>query len=341
MPSSRSSSRLPAEPSHKPSPQRSRFKTISAKLFHSSSAHAHQSPSPPRQHVIPSEPMPYHPPRSDVPLPSDSPPRVFIRDGLPDDPLHSTPSGISGLPVKEHRPWNEMSILASAIQLPDSAQPTISTFIPNQPLPKQVAESKLPRSVSNSSSISNAYRRGRSGSRSSVTKPENVTGQRRMSRCLSFDNILPLFTASSPRKERVNHSEEPLLNDPRWSTIRSTEISDRTTSLADTDIPKANRMALPPIRTMRSKFVLGGPKDKSGLLAIVKADLAARQALKEKEGMKKKEEEFQAVSLGSAAGRGLSGAIKSLGEEKKENGIRWWELGQIGELSPVSSDDLS
>ncbi len=60
--------------------------------------------------------MPYDPPKNDTSLPGGSPFRVFIRDGLPGDPLHqSLSSEIAGLPSK----WKEMPTLASAIHIVD------------------------------------------------------------------------------------------------------------------------------------------------------------------------------------------------------------------------------
>lgn len=327
MPSSRFSYRPVADPPIRSSPNKSRLKTFSAFLFSST---AHQSPSPPRHHAVPSAPMPYHPPTADIPISSGSPLRVIIREGLPEDPLHQSPGGdIAGLPSK----WKDMPTLASAIHIADVNGPTNSFhFGPTQPLPKTAEESKLPRSASNSSSIFKTYGRGRSASRSFTSKIE--VGQRRMSRRLSFDNILPLFNPSSRRKDRVVSLDEPPLADRRWSATQSTEVPVRISSLADVPPIKANRMALPAIRTLRSRFAVGGAEDKGGLRAIAKADLAARQVTRDKEGKGKEAgtiNSFQSASLGSAAGGGLGGALRRMGEDEREGILAKWHLGQLSE----------
>ncbi len=189
------SNRPLANPPNRPPPQRSRLKTLSAFLFSSS---AHASPSPPRHHAIPSAPMPYNPPKGEFSLPTGSPFRVFVQDGMPGDPLHQSPAGIAGLPMKgEGQEWKEMPTLASAIQLPDgTGPPTSLTFGPSQPLPKQGAEPKLPRSTSNSSSVFQTYRLGSSNSRSSVTNSESA--RRRMSCRLSSSTASVACSAVPP-----------------------------------------------------------------------------------------------------------------------------------------------
>ena len=328
MPSSRFSTRPTASsnPDNRSSPQKSRFKTFSAFLFSSSAAH--QSPSPPHHHVIPSAPMPYRPPPNYFSLSNATTLRVLVRDGLPNGPLHQMVQNIDfpGLPMK----YNEMPSLASAINIADNArQPFSSTSETSQgALSMKTSDTKLPRSASNSSSLK-TFRRGRSDSRSSIIKVDGL--QRRMSRRLSFDNILPLFNSSTRKKDRTVSAEQPLLGDQRYSTSQSTDRPAWMSSLAETSAPRVKRMALPPTRTLRSRFAVGVAKDTSGLLSIAKADLAARQATREKEFSRYAAEPsktFQAASLGSAAGRGMAGALKKMAERKRgEDSLELHRLG--------------
>jgi len=107
-------------------------------------------------------------------------------------------------------------------------------------------------------------------------------------------------------------------------------------------------MVLPPMRILRSKFAVGNSKDKGGLLAIAKAGLAARHATREKDRSKAEHKGsvkgFQAMSLGSASGKGLGGALRRMGEESKEEAVEKWQYQQLGEfrlMGPNASDPPS
>ncbi|ORY34636.1 hypothetical protein BCR39DRAFT_556152 [Naematelia encephala] len=274
-----------------PSRSRSRIKTISTFLsnqFASGSATASPSSTQPGPPPQPSEPMPYHPPKAEILLPGSgaSPFRVFISDGLPST-LSSIPDhgmgGISGLPGShrglaallgeaEQPQWRELPTLASAIHL-SHEPPTSTTFGPTQPLPMPIVKqsgqgSAIPRSSSNSSNVSklsiNKKAMKRTASRESVNQKSSLP--RRMSRRLSFDSVRIFSSTSSKRNSQRGVSEESLSPEKVSPMVH-----------------KPNPLAMPNVgmRTWRSKFVVGN--NKGGLLAAAKADLAARQAAKEKE----------------------------------------------------------
>ena len=117
--------------------------------------------------------------------------------------------------------------------------------------------------------------------------------------------------------------------DRRTSVVGPSDIPNRTSSIVEA--PKANRMALPPIRTLRSKFAVGRAKDKRGLLAVAKADLAARHAAKE--SLNSKDEGLHSASLGNMGERGMAGPVRRLGEEKRELLSRRRDYSQLGESS--------
>jgi len=138
---------------------------------------------------------------------------------------------------------------------------------------------------------------------------------------LSLDNIIPLITGASRKKDKPEQAlEEPLLG--RWSMVdpadgeaepeRNSTSTAPAPSIHSNPTTNHNNMALPSIRTLRSKFAVGAVT-KGGMLASAKADLAARHAAKEKA----KEDEIQRKKLFEEALKARGGRGAPV-EEKKE-----------------------
>ncbi|KAK4685963.1 hypothetical protein P7C73_g4166, partial [Tremellales sp. Uapishka_1] len=290
----------------KPSTMKSFSNFMQSSFNNSTTAAAPASErSPPPIHVrtsqvIPSHSAPYRPssametytPMQDL---SETPLGVYIHDdGLPQTAQYDAdPLGalsISGLPSQKQLPT-----LASAIHI----QSTNPSPAPPQPEPTTT--------------------RKRSDSKS----------RRPMSRRLSFDNILPLFSGSIRKKEK--EPQDPI----RWASP-----PDKSTSSIHSDQPaRPATMVLPSIRTLRSKFVVGGTIGRGNMMANAKAEVAARQREK-KAGEQVKHvipripaplppksgdrRGFQGGSLGRAMGRSLRTA--SIGQQPEA--VTKWNLDQ-------------
>lgn len=207
---------------------------------------------------------------------------------------------------------------------------------------------RLPRSVSSTSSIFDAYRTRktlrRSSSRSSIgadhTSAEagsNNTAQnstamvgdirpRRMSRRLSFDSIRHSFAGGSRRKDKDTELKAPVnLNESRRpGAATSTGASARSEEIAG----RQHRLALPPMRSLRNKFSVGNTKSGS-TMAVAKADVAARRRnvhLWDEVNAGKKGSATPATeastSLGSAAGRGALRRMEEVTAHPRESAQR-------------------
>lgn len=226
------------------------------------------------------------------------------------------------------------SSLTTGAAAPASAAPSKLGRKPSQTeLPSD--RGRLPRSVSSSSSIFDAYRNRKSlrrsssrsstkdvacghevGARGDADSSSSVSGTvrpRRMSRRLSFDSIRHPFAGHSRRKDKDSGSSIDLT-----APQRPMAASDNATGTAGQpakeqgSIGRQHRLALPPMRSLRNKFSVGNTKAGSSL-AVAKADVAARRrnvhvwdevnvVRRASSGTKPCE---GSMSLGSAAGRGV------------------------------------
>jgi hypothetical protein len=266
--------------------------------------------------------------------------------------------------------WKELPTLASAIHISDTAPPppTSLTFGPSQPLPKSTSIPPpaapplppkqpnredsivdLPATALNTSSFildrSKTLRRtssksSTSGSIGGESKPPENTLRRKLSRRLSIDNILQTFNGGMRRKDRVVSATEikdGSLDDTetlhRWSMVENYDRSQTETNspIKRPIAPKASRMALPPMRGLRSKFAVasgGGGGSGVGVLAAAKADVKARR---------ERRDEVEMGSISSRGGMSITSDVDGTAGKKEKvvsrKALPDWGVETLGELN--------